>query len=307
MVRKKYLKRIKRWLIYIHVCALVKMLRLLPRRVAIAGMRYLALIAYFLIKSRRTRTVKHLTAAFGKERSSKKIKSMAKQVFMNLGTCGADAIRIPQIMGNVIDNMITIKGREYLDRASKSGRGSILLTAHFGNWELLGAWLARNGYKLKVVGASNNNARLDKLIVETRNNAGYFNIARSSGTRDIIRGLRDGSFIGMLIDQDTKVEGVFVNFFKQWAHTAIGPVVLAMKYNLEIIPVFMRLNGDFTYHIDVQEPLRLEYTGDSEKDIIVNTQKCSDVYEKIIRLYPEQWVWMHKRWDKQPTWEAECV
>jgi KDO2-lipid IV(A) lauroyltransferase len=104
----------------------------------------------------------------------------------------------------------------------------------------------------------------------------------------------------MLIDQDTKVDGVFVKFFNQWAHTAVGPVVLARKYGLKIIPVFMRLNSHFTYYIEVQEPLRLEFTGNREHDLIVNTQKCSDAYEGIIRQYPEQWVWMHRRWKKQP-------
>ena len=95
----------------------------------------------------------------------------------------------------------------------------------------------------------------------------------------------------------------FVKFFNQWAHTAVGPVVLAKKYDLKIIPVFIRLNGNFTYHIEVQEPLPLEFTGDKGHDLIVNTQKCSDAYEQIISQYPEQWVWMHRRWKKQPDAE----
>ncbi len=244
--------------------------------------------------------VTHLTASFGHEKSSEQIKQIARQVFINIGTAAADAIRIRRISRNGMNKMITIEGREYLDREIKNGTSAILLSAHFGNWELLAAWLARNGYKLKVVGAPNHDPRLDRLIAGTRDDAGYFNIARGSSTRDIIRAIRDGYFVGMLIDQDTKVDGVFVKFFSQWAHTAVGPVVLARKYGLKIIPVFMRLNSHFTYHIEVQEPLRLEFTGNKEHDLIVNTQKCSDAYEGIIRQYPEQWVWMHRRWKKQP-------
>lgn len=244
--------------------------------------------------------MKHLTAAFGHEKSSEEINRIARQVFIHIVTAAADAIRIPRISRNEMNKMITIEGREHLDRETKNGKSAILLTAHFGNWELLAAWLVRSGYKLKVVGAPNHDLRLDSLISDNRNSAGYFNITRGSSTRDIIRAIHDGYFMGMLIDQDTKVEGVFVKFFNQWAHTAIGPVVLAQKYGLKIIPVFMRLNSDLTYHLEVQEPLDLESSGNKDHDLVVNTQKCSDVYEKMIRRYPEQWVWFHKRWKKQP-------
>ncbi len=303
MAQKHIAKQIKRRLIYVGAYVLVKGIRLVPRRAAIFIMRGLARAAFYLIKSRRKRTFLHLNAAFGNEKSSKEIHSIARQVFLNLGTCGADAIRIPQIMGKEISHMITVEGREHLDRVLENRQGAILLTAHFGNWELLAAWFIRSGYKLKVVGAPNRDPLLDRLIADTRNTLGSFNITRGSATRDIIRAIHDGYLMGMLIDQDTKVEGVFVKFFNQWAHTAIGPVLLAQKYDLKIIPVFMRLNSDFTYHIEVQEPLNLESSGRKEHDLVINTQKCSDAYEKIIRQYPEQWVWFHRRWKKQPGTE----
>jgi KDO2-lipid IV(A) lauroyltransferase len=300
MTMKKGIKWLKRWLIYVSVCGLIKLMCLLPRRAAIAVMRGVGLGAFCLLKSKRERMVQHLGMAFGNEKSSDEIKKIARQVFLNIGTCAADAIRIPQLIEDRMENLITIEGREHIDRVFSSGQSAIFLTAHFGNWELLGAWFAKNGYPVKVVGAQNHDPRLDKLIVGTRNQAGYTNITRKSNTRDILRAIRDGYLIGMLIDQDTKVEGVFVKFFNQWAHTAIGPVVLAKKYDLKIIPVFMRLNSDLTYHMEVQEPLKLEFTDDIKHDLVVNTQKCSDTYERIIRRFPEQWVWMHRRWKKQP-------
>lgn len=297
---RKEIKELKRWLIYVNVCALIKLMCLLPRRAAISVMRCVGLGAFCLLKSKRERMVQQLGMAFGNEKSSDEIKRIARQVFLNIGTCAADAIRIPQLIEDGIENLITIEGIENLDQALANGHGIILLTAHFGNWELLGAWLARNGYRVKVIGAPNHDPRLDNLIVGTRNRAGYTNITRKTNTREILRGIQEGYSIGMLIDQDTKVEGVFVKFFNQWAHTAIGPVILAKRYNLKIIPVFMRLNSDLTYHMEVQEPLKLEFTDDIKHDLVVNTQKCSDTYERIIRRFPEQWVWMHRRWKKQP-------
>jgi len=300
MTKKQISKEIKRRLVYHVVCALVVFIRLLPRRAAIGIMRALGRTAFIIIKSRRKRMLKHLTAAFGHEKSSEEINWIARQVFLNIATAAADAIRVSRISRNRMNKMITIEGREHLDREIKNGTSAILLTAHFGNWELLAAWIARSGYKLKVVGAPNHDPRLDRLISDNRNSAGYFNITRGSGTRDIIRAIRDKYFMGMLIDQDTKVEGVFVKFFDQWAHTAIGPVLLARRYGLKIIPIFIRLNDDLTYHIEVQEPLPLEFSDNRERDLVVNTQKCSDIYESIIRQYPEQWVWFHRRWKKQP-------
>jgi len=307
MTLKKRLKRTKRWLVYIIVLALVKFLRLLPRKASIFMMRALGRLFFCLAKARRISTINHLTEVFGKEKSCAEINQLARQVFLNLSTCAADAARLPRIIEEDLDKIISVSGQEILDPVLERGRGAILLTAHFGNWELLGAWMARKGYKIKVVGAPNNNARIDKLITETRNNAGYYNIARRTGTREIIRALNDGWFIGMLIDQDTKVDGVFVKFFNQWAHTATGPIVLARKYNLDVIPMFIRLKEDLTYHLEVQSPLDLEFTGDQKHDLLVNTQKCSDVYEQIIRRYPEQWAWIHPRWKKQPQTSSSRI
>ena len=301
MARKHVSKRIKNWLIYISIYALVQLLRHLPRWFGIAMMRGLSLAAFYLAKGERRKTVQHLTMAFGHEKSASELNRIARQVFLHIGTIATDAIRIPQIIKYGFNNLITVEGHEHLDRAIANGQSAIILTGHFGNWELLGAWLAQNGYPLKVVATSAYDPRLDRMIVETRNQAGYITIKRSKATRDIIRGIRQGYCIGILIDLDTKVEGVFVRFFNRWAHTAIGPLVLAEKYGVKIVPVFMRLKKDLTYHIEIQDPLQLQFTEDKERDLFVNAQKCSNVCEQIIRRYPEQWVWMHERWKKQPN------
>jgi KDO2-lipid IV(A) lauroyltransferase len=91
-----------------------------------------------------------------------------------------------------------------------------------------------------------------------------------------------------------------VKFFKQWAHTPAGPVRLARKYGLKIIPAFIYLRSDDTYHVQVMDPLPLVFTADKKLDLIVNTQMCSDACEAIIRKHPEQWLWMMRRWKNQP-------
>ncbi len=283
---------------FIHL--LIVCLRLLPRLTAIRLMRLIAPLVFQLDKSGRQRTIRHLTLAFGGEKSPAEIHLLAHRVYRHFATVLADTMRLPVILRQGINTLITTSGMHHLDQALAAGRGVLMITGHFGNWELLGAWLAHNGYPLRVVGAPLENPGLDKIVVEMRNQAGYTNIARGESTRDIVRSLRQGSAIGMLIDQDTKVHGTFVRFFGQLAHTPTGPVLLAKKFGSPIVPIFMHLLDDFSYRIECGPPVTLENSGDEKRDLIVNTQKCSDAYEEVIRRFPEQWAWMHKRWRKQP-------
>lgn len=267
---------------------------------AISCMRGVGLAAFYALISRRRRTLRNLSLAFGEGKSHTEIYEIARQVFLNFSTFAADALRIPQLIGNGLDRLIAVRGFKNLDELSGTPKGTILLTAHFGNWELLGAWLACKGIKIRAVGAPNGNRKLNRMIIEARNRAGYHSIERGAATREILRALASGCSIGVLIDQDTKAEGVFVRFFNQWAHTPVGPVKLARKYDLKIIPMFIRLTDDQTYLVEVKEPLPLVFTANKRQDLILNTQICSDACEGIIRRYPEQWLWTMRRWKRQP-------
>jgi Kdo2-lipid IVA lauroyltransferase/acyltransferase len=304
MSQKKFSKNTKRRVIYSCVLAFVALLRLFPRRAALSMTRGLGGAAFYLLKSKRLRTLKHLTTAFGHEKSVADIHRIAKQVFLNFGAFLADAVLAPRLMENGIHELVTAEGLDHLDSLSRNNEGAILLTAHFGNWELLAAWVAKRGHKIKVIAAPQTNPYINRLIADMRKGARYESIERGNHTREILRALAKGYSIGVLIDEDTKVDGVFVRFFNQWAHTPVGPVRLALKYGLKIIPVFIHLRSDDTYHVEVKDPLPLVVTGDKNRDLILNTQLCSDAYEAVIREHPEQWLWVMRRWKTQPTGET---
>lgn len=293
-------KRIKNDLIYVLVVGLISLLRVLPRRAAAALMRGLAGLGFRLARKEREKTIRHLTWAYGAEKSPREIAVLAKAVWRHFGVMALDAVRLPRIVAAGINTLVEARGVERLQAALARGKGAIVLTGHFGNWELFGAWVAQNGFPVKVVGTSAYDPRLDRLIVGLRNAAGYTNIARGKGTREIIRALRDNEVLGMLIDQDTKVEGVFVRFFGRPAHTAVGPVILAKKLGCALLPAFIHLKDDGRYLIEFDDEITLAATGDEAHDLVLNTQKISDAYERAIRRHPEQWVWMHERWKKQP-------
>ncbi|HSH13859.1 MAG TPA: lysophospholipid acyltransferase family protein [Desulfurivibrionaceae bacterium] len=288
-------------LFYLLVVGFMGALRLMSRRTSIALLRALGRLAFVIARGPRRRTIEHLTMVYGQEKSPAEIKKLARRVFIHFATAAADLIRMPVILKHDINQLVTASGLEHLDQAFSTGRGLLMITCHFGNWEILGAWLAKNGYRMSVVGTTLFDPRLDRILVDTRDQAGYTNIARGKGTREIIRTLKKGEAVGMLIDQDTKAEGVFVNFFGRPTHTPTGPAVLARRLDLPIIPIFSYLKDDFTYHIECLPPLELVKSDNEADDIRVNTQKCSDAYEAMIRRFPEQWVWMHKRWRRRPA------
>ncbi|MBU0731187.1 MAG: lysophospholipid acyltransferase family protein [Proteobacteria bacterium] len=300
MPNKTLHKRIRDDLFYLLILFQVKLLRLLPRTIAMGIMRTMGRLLFCTARRAKKRTIKHLTMAFGDEKTPEEIQNLARGVFLHFTSALADIIRMPNLLKSGLDELITAEGIENLDAALSGGKGAMMITAHFGNWELLGAWLAKNGYPMSVVGTSLYDPRLDKIIVETRKLAGNNFIARGKDTREIIRWLKKGKLIGMLIDQDTKVRGVFVDFFGKPTYTPTGAAELARKFKLPIVPIFMRMNDDFTYHIECGKALHQNYSDDPEQDIIDITQKCSDTYEEIIRRHPTQWVWMHQRWKTTP-------
>lgn len=289
-------KRLRDHLFYGLIRSLIFILRLPPRRVAIGGMRFLAKFLVVLFKREKRKAITHLTLAYGKEKSLSEIEELAGKVLLHFITVFVDLVRMDDFVVSGFEGMVSCQGFEHLECAAKRKKGVIALTAHFGNWELLGAYAVHRGIPLRVVGTAMQDPRLDEILVSTRNRAGYTNIGRGKDTKEILRALQQGDTLGMLIDQDTKVSGVFVDFFGKPAHTPIGPAVLARKYDIPIVPIFMWLKEDLTYQLECFPPLELVRTDDVDYDLQVNIQKCSDAYEKIIRQHPEQWAWMHKRW-----------
>jgi KDO2-lipid IV(A) lauroyltransferase len=293
-------KKIRNDLSYLLALAVIRFLRILPRPVAIKFMRLLARFVFLFAKKERRKILRHLSMAYGSEKTPEEIQKICKNVFLHFFSVVTDYVRLPGMSRDDINKMVTVDGVENLKKAYAKGKGVILLTAHFGNWELLGAWTAQNGFPLKVVGKRLFDQHFDKLVVNIRNEAGYGNISRGNGTKEIIRTLGKGQGIGMLIDQDTDVQGVFVDFFGHPAHTASAPFRLAKKYDTPIIPIFARLRSDFSYHIECLEPVAIADSADEDQDMVDTLQRCSDAIEQFIRQYPEQWAWMHRRWKKQP-------
>jgi len=221
------------------------------------------------------------------------LKEMARQAFSNLGTFAYDAVNMGRYTEKDLENMVETDGMDRLESLLSGGRGVIGLTGHIGNWELLGGYLALRGYPINVLATRVKNKRLDSLLVGIRESAGMKVLERSSSLLGAFRCLRKGEVLGVLIDLDTSVESVVVDFLGHPAKTPVGPVKLASGTGGAIVPMVMLMTSEGKYRIEIKEPVSIGGNGDT---LQADVEKCSKAIEEFIRSEPTQWLWMHKRW-----------
>jgi KDO2-lipid IV(A) lauroyltransferase len=294
-------KALKNWAIYRFVWSLKTLAGRLPRRTTLSLFGRLGLLAHGLLRTARRRTITNLSRAFGWEEDDPRLRRTVREVFVQAGKNVADLIWLPRLTASNIDELVRIENGHHLHEAIALGRGVIVVTGHIGNWELMAASYALRGYSVSAVARRVYDPRLDRMLNDLRKNARVRGISRDSGLREMIRVLRRGELLGVLMDQDTKVRGVFVPFFGRLAHTPVGPVMLAMKTRAPIVPIAIHRQPDDTHVSTVMPPVTLRYTDDREADLRINTWRCTRVLEEFIRQHPAQWVWMHNRWKKRPT------
>ncbi len=294
-------KKIRDRLFYLCILAIYRIISILPRRPVLKFARAMGSMAFCFKSGMRKRAIYNLRRALGPGISRDEIIKTGRGVFRHFITAAFDLMFIPRLCKNGrINEIVTTAGMEHLDRALAKGKGVMMLTAHFGDWEILGTWLAQNGYPMKVIGRPIFDPGLDRLLVSIRNRAGYTNIARGSSSLEILRTIKKGGAIGMLIDQDVQVQGVFADFFGRKAFTPTGPVLLARRFGTPIVPIFCRRCDDMHFEVTCMPEIEQGKSGDDREDILATTERINQVYEEVIRETPEQWVWMHKRWKTRP-------
>jgi KDO2-lipid IV(A) lauroyltransferase len=277
--------------------------RMLPRRAGLVFFSCLGALCYYLLSRDRKRTLDNLRFVFGGEWSEKKIRATAKAVFMSLGKNLFDAIKLDTLSAEKFDETITHDSLDSMESAKRGGKGGVLITAHVGCFEMLLHFFSRKGFGGIVVGREFKNPMVDEVVRRMRSGPGIVYMDKSENSRKVVRMLQEGRFMGVLVDQDTKVEGVFADFLGHQAFTPSGAVRFAMKFGIPIIvSVAARLPGD-KHHVFVSPALENIDTGDFEADLATNVQRVNDIICGYIRKYPEQWVWMHERWKTKPPQE----
>ncbi|MFC1511580.1 lysophospholipid acyltransferase family protein [Candidatus Latescibacterota bacterium] len=301
MARNRHIKRLKRTASYYLIRAIISFFRILPRRTALKIGALLGQTAAILAIRERRLALTHLTVAFGREKPPAEIRRITRDMFRIMALNFVDTVRVGDMIPEELEEICIPHHMERLHRALAGGRGVIGLTSHTGCWELLGAYLVAVGVPLSVIARRLYDHRLERLLIESREKSGIENITRGHDTRDVLRALKQGRLIGILIDQDyVNVKGMFVDFFGKPASTAVGPAVLSMKYGVPIVPVLTYRDERHRHHVCIGEPVSIKPSGDSEADREALTTACSQAIEAFIREHPEQWVWFHERWRTTP-------
>lgn len=269
---------------------------LLPRSVSLALARIAGLGAFFLAVKYRNIALDNLRSAFGPIKSDAEIEKIARGVFINIAKNAVELVNLPKISASNIDSLVSIEGRGILDGELAKGRGVIVVTGHIGNWELMPVTLRIKGYAGAVIGRRIYFDRYDGYLNSLRKVHGVEIIYRDDSPRKILKVLKSNGVLGIVADQDVdSVDGVFVEFFGRSAYTPLGPVALAKATGASLIPAFMIREGH-GHKLIFEKPVELIDTGNKDADGAENTKRWSNVVEAYIRKYPEQWVWMHRRW-----------
>lgn len=296
-------KKIRHLFIYAGVVLLKQTLLLLPPKWGIRFGGGLGKVAYFLVFWERRRALENLRLAFASEKSEKELRYIARQVFVNAARSLAEMFYLLRLDAEYLKRHITLQGKNYFTEAYQQGKGSIALTAHLGNWELMGAFFSQvEKNQFAVVARELSNKYLDRMLMESRRRWGVEAMPRGKTSTLLLSLLRGKQTIGILADQDTKGEGIFVNFFGRPAYTQIGPAWLALRCQVPLIPVFIvRHHLDPLQHtIYIEPPLLFELTSDLNANIRLISQLFTEKIESYVRRFPEQWMWIHRRWKTQP-------
>jgi Kdo2-lipid IVA lauroyltransferase/acyltransferase len=275
---------------------------LLPERVALWAGRVLGRAAYHLDRERREVALQNLRIAFGHEKTDAEIREIALKVFQNLGMTTAEFFRIPNLDLETFRRNVEFEGVEvFKEVLNNTKKGGFLLLSHFGNWELMAMATRVLDLPISVIAKPiKKNRWVDHLVTEIREGMGMEIIPAPKASRRVLRALSENRLIGILIDQRAKrSEGVWSDFFGKKAPTTPALSILAMRTGTPVIPVFMVRNGNQSHRLIVKEPLKLVETGDLKRDIAANTQLMNDTLEAMIRRYPDQWFWVHRRWERK--------
>jgi KDO2-lipid IV(A) lauroyltransferase len=279
------------------------LLTALPRRLSLAVARIAGRLGYILISRQRDKILKSLKKAYGLEKSDKEIEAIAKNVLGHILQTAIDFLKFTRMSPEKASAFIDIGSADaFCKDILQEGKGVIIMTAHIGNWELLGAaLLGLKGFRGSVVGRRIYYEPYNRWIIKLREAVGVQTIYSHEAVRKIREHLRRNEVVGLLPDQDMEnVRGIFVDFFGKPAYTPMAPVKFALVTGTPILPAFLiRLKGD-RYKLLLGSLIRPKIEGDREAAIRKYTEAWMKSFEEVIRQYPEQWAWMHDRWKTTP-------
>jgi KDO2-lipid IV(A) lauroyltransferase len=283
------------------VWCLARGLGWLPRTIARSLGAGLGAVVFLLATRLRRTGMRNLELAFPTMLPLER-EQILRRLYRNLGWQLAEFCRMERYTASNTVGWIRYQGLErYLD-AKAQGRGVLILTGHVGAWELSSFYHSLMGHPMGIVIRRLDNRRLDAFVNRIRCLHGNQVLHKDDFARGLITAMRAGESVGILMDTNmTPPQGVFVDFFNVPACTASGLARVALKTGAAVVPGFLVWEAtEARYVLRFGERIEPVVTGDAEADVVSLTQQCTGVIESWVRRYPDQWLWIHRRWKTRP-------
>ena len=289
---------------YVLAYALLKTFGVMPRGIAKPAAQIFSWCGFQLARRQQFVGRRNLSLAFP-EKSEAEREEILRGCFRNLGRLLVEFSHFPELNTANIQKHVVVHGFHHYEEAVRRGRGVIYLTGHLGAWEFGSFSQSIFGYPLKFVVRPIANPHVERLITKYRMLGGNSPIPRRNAARDILQALRANQAVGILFDQNTtEAEGVFADFFGISAATTPAIATFAMRTGAAVVPAFLLWDKAIGKHrLTFDAPVELADTGDRAADIVENTRRFNQILEAYVRRYPDQWLWIHRRWKTRPRGE----
>lgn len=265
--------------------------------------RWGGVATYHMARGRRRIALSNLDLAYGETLSREEKSRIAKSSFINLVTTGLEFCYSPAIQCP-IDELVHVENPEVFFKAYGEGKGIIVLVPHMGNWEVCGRWYGEQGVVQHAVVRRQKQPWVNRIVSAIRKTNRIIEIDKKNALRKVLSALHKGEMVSMLIDQHASKEAVSVQFFGQPAMTHASVARLAIRTGCRVIVCSGFRHPDGSFGGIFSEPIETTVSGDLDRDIFENTQRYAQVIEKYVRLHPQDWMWMHRRW-KSPKGDSE--
>jgi KDO2-lipid IV(A) lauroyltransferase len=282
----------------------IKILGILPRKLACSLGISLGWIIYIVHFRLREVGMRNLSLAFPDKTVAERARILRGE-FTSLGRQLAEVCQFPRYTLSNVEDVVVYDGLENFESAFARKKGVLFLTAHFGGWELSAFTHSLHGHWLHVVMRPMDNVYLDRMIRQYRTMHGNKTVDKDDFVRGLLAAMKAGEVVGILMDTNmTPPQGTFVDFFGIPACTASGLARIALRTDAAVVPTFTIWDQALgKYRLRFDPGVELIRTGELEADIVANTQKFTSIIEGYVRKYPEQWLWVHRRWKTRPEGE----
>lgn len=291
---------------YVLLLGVFRLFQSLPFLLAFRLGEGLGSLLYYLNRPHRRVGLTNLALAFP-HKSAAQHKQILHESWRNLGRLIAEFCHLSSLTPENIAERVSFADQEQWQHlvAEYQHTGALILTGHFGNWELLAHAHACYGFPVHIIHRRLRNPLIDDLIVRERQRIGNSVIRKTTAGLEVFRAIRKKGVVVAAVDQNASGRmGVFVPFFSRLASTSSGLAGLALASNVPVIPaVLVRENGSWRHRIEIFPPVEPVRTGDQASDLEATTAKFTAVFQQLVEQYPDHWLWIHKRWKRRPAGE----